>query len=136
MSDSQESFSLGVVVGIALAYAAIGLLAWLGWVQKGKGMKIYIAGPMTGYEDFNYPAFHAAERKLALCDVCNPARNFEGIQDLPYKEYIRQDIKTLLECDAIYLLCGWENSRGARLEKHIADVLGLEIHFQGDEDND
>ncbi len=29
-----------------------------------KGATIYISGPMTGYPEYNYPAFMAAEKKL------------------------------------------------------------------------
>lgn len=39
--------------------------------------------------------------------------------------YMRKDIKLLMDCDAIYKIPGWEDSRGARLESHIASELGL-----------
>ena len=45
-------------------------------------------------------------------------------------EYLRKDIKLLMDCDAIYLLKGWEESRGSRLEVYIARELGLEEIYE------
>ena len=90
-------------------------------------MKVYIAGPMTGYEDFNYPAFHAAAAELRAqgYEVLNPAEHFEGRQDLPYQTYMRGAITALLEAEAIYTLPGWTSSKGAKMEMLIAERLGL-----------
>ena len=41
--------------------------------------------------------------------------------------YMRKDIAGLMECDAIFLLKDWEESRGARLEYHIAQQLEIKI---------
>lgn len=89
--------------------------------------RIYLSGPMTGLPAFNKPAFKAAAEALRDQghDVVNPA-DF----DLPgatWAEYMRQDIAALVTCDAIYLLPGWEHSKGARLEQHIADQLGMRV---------
>lgn len=89
-------------------------------------MKTYIAGPMTGLPDFNFPAFHeAAARLRARGDtVLNPAEN----PDPPCKSwvgYMRMAIAQLVQCDAVFLLPGWRDSRGARLEVEIARQLGL-----------
>jgi hypothetical protein len=92
-------------------------------------MRIYVAGPMSGYLDCNYPAFHAAATawRAAGWEVVNPAENFGGQQGLPYADYMRQDLTQLLTCDAIALLPGWEKSKGASLEHHVAVVLELRI---------
>lgn len=89
--------------------------------------RIYIAGPMSGLPDFNYPAFHAAAKawRAAGWTVLNPAENFEGHQGMPYADYIRKDLADLMTCDSIAFLPGWANSKGARLEKHVADVLEM-----------
>ena len=89
--------------------------------------RIYIAGPMTGHEDLNFPAFHAAAERFAEAGwrVANPAMNFGGRTDLPRQIYLRADVAMLAKCDAIALLPCWERSRGATLEAVLAAELGL-----------
>lgn len=95
-------------------------------------MKIYIAGPMTGYPDFNYPAFHYAATVLRAkgFDVINPAE-LHGSEDSggdhTWEWYLRAALKALLDCDEIVLLPGWEASRGAVLEEHVANALGMPV---------
>ena len=98
---------------------------------------IYVAGPMTGIPEFNFPAFHAAADKLAAegWGVINPAGLDEADVDAngdatkPWDYYLRRDIKYLADATAIYMLPGWENSKGASLEHHIAQALGMEIIY-------
>lgn len=87
----------------------------------------YLAGPMSGYPDGNYPAFTAAAAALRRrgYTVVSPHELHGGDVTLPYAHYIREDLRALLECDAIVLLPGWQNSRGAVLEQHTAHTLGL-----------
>lgn len=89
--------------------------------------RIYIAGPMTGMPEHNFPAFHAAAERFrrAGWDVANPAENFHGRTDLPRSAYLRADVALLAQCDAIALLPGWDRSGGATLEAVIAAEIGL-----------
>ena len=91
--------------------------------------RVYIAGPMTGHADHNYPAFHAAAERFRAAgwEVANPAENFDGRTDLPRESYLRADVALLVDCDAIALLSGWEDSLGARMEYLIARAFGMEI---------
>ena len=91
-------------------------------------MKIYIAGPMTGRPDLNFPAFFAAAHALRSMglEVANPAE-LNPDPKTPWIQCMRRDITELLTCDQIYLLRGWETSKGARLEHHIAVHLNLEL---------
>lgn len=95
-------------------------------------MKIYIAGPMTGIPEFNYSAFNAAAEALRAIghDVLNPTdvekRNDTG-KPQAWDWYMRHALRMVLDSDAIALLPGWENSRGATLEFHVANSLGLPI---------
>lgn len=90
--------------------------------------RIYIAGPMTGLPDFNYPAFNtAAERLRALgFDVENPAENPEPHCG-SWLGYMRMAIRQLAQCDGVALLPGWQESRGARIEHQLATQLGLTV---------
>ncbi len=86
--------------------------------------KVYISGPMTGYTDHNRPAFDYAEKLLREhgYDVVNPAHN--GLPETAtWIEHMKADIKLLLECDAIYMLTGWGESKGAVVEHFIATSL-------------
>ncbi|MGA4541310.1 DUF4406 domain-containing protein [Uniformispora flossi] len=86
---------------------------------------------MTGIPEHNYPAFHRAEERLKErgWDVTNPARHFDGDTDRDYDEYIRADLTELVDPHviAIFMLEGWQNSNGARLEHAIARNLGLQV---------
>lgn len=88
--------------------------------------RIYIAGPMTGHPDFNYPAFHAEAARLRAIGylVENPAEN---PQQVDWQSYMRVAIAQLVKCDAIALLPGWENSRGALIENGLAVSLDIPV---------
>lgn len=90
---------------------------------------IYISGPMTGLPDLNFPAFHAAAAKLRAAghQVVNPAEldAADAGKVMEWADYLRRDIKTLMDCKAVALLPNWEQSRGAQLEVYIAQQLGM-----------
>lgn len=89
---------------------------------------IYISGPMTGKPQLNFPAFHAKARELRAAghEVVNPAEHGEQ-PGLQWADYLKKDIRLLLDCNEIHMLPGWRESRGARLECHIAIELGLMV---------
>jgi nucleoside 2-deoxyribosyltransferase len=92
-------------------------------------MRIYLAGPMTGLPDFNFPAFHECAEALRASGhtVKNPAETDGGDTSQPWSYYMRKDIAMLLECEAVAVLPGWERSRGATLEVHVARALGMPV---------
>ena len=89
---------------------------------------IYISGPMTGLPELNYPTFNraAAIFRQAGMDVRNPA-DIKLPPDADWTDYMRQAVKMLLECEAIAMLPGWQDSRGAKIEKQLAEDLGMQI---------
>ena len=89
-------------------------------------MRLYVAGPMSGLPDHNYPAFHEAARKLRAAGytVLNPAENGRPPGD-PWQAFMRDAIALLIQCDAVALLDGWQNSRGAVIEQNLAKNLGM-----------
>lgn len=104
---------------------------------------VYIAGPMRGYEDYNFPMFDRAtaffEREGWI--VISPAeldRLYEGWGAAPpwgwkgtkedYRRFILRDIHAIIEnCTAVAFLPGWEDSKGAKVERAIAEFFALEI---------
>mgnify|MGYP003629619005 CR=1 FL=1 len=104
----------------------------------------YICGPMTGLPSFNFPAFHEADKNLTTLGwkCWNPAKmdiaadgidrdGMSGHEEVPnLKEIARRDVDAIFQCEMIYMLRGWENSKGARAEHALANWIGLEIIYQ------
>ncbi|MEI5998254.1 DUF4406 domain-containing protein [Paraburkholderia bengalensis] len=91
-------------------------------------MKLYVSGPMTGLPGLNKPAFHVEAARLRAMgfEVENPA-NVELGPNAVWLDYMRADLKLLMDCDGIVLLPGWEKSRGAAVEHGLARSLGLQV---------
>lgn len=95
-------------------------------------MPLYISGPMSGMPELNYPAFNAAAEHLRERGyaVVNPAEVQSTKPEMAWGDWMRADIAALLNCDTIYLLKGWEQSKGASLEYYIAESLGMAVMHQ------
>lgn len=94
---------------------------------------IYIAGPMTGYVNFNYDAFNKMEEKLrglGYRAVVNPAKNFGGDKTLPRAAYMKFDVYCVLQATAVVFLEGWKKSEGAKLEFAISREFKLKQYNQ------
>lgn len=91
-------------------------------------MTIYIAGPMTGLPESNYPAFRSAADALAKAgyEVEDPSLN-DNPTPSDYHGWLRAGLAQLIRCDTVALLPGWESSGGARLEVHVAATLGMRV---------
>ena len=91
---------------------------------------IYISGPITGIPEGNRPAFAAMAAQLRADGhtVINPHELFrEVFRPLTWEDYMRDDLTALLTCTHLVMLPGWEQSRGARLEKYVAEHLGMSV---------
>ena len=99
--------------------------------------KVYISSQISGLEKDDYmERFAKAEKKLSreFFSVINPAKvNAQLPENTTYREYMNMSLTMLDMCDYIYLLDGWEKSKGACLEYQYAKTLGKEIIFQGKE---
>lgn len=95
--------------------------------------RVYVAGPMTGLPQLNFPAFNDAAARLRAAGyfVVNPAE-INADPTAAWEACMRADIRALVTCDVIALLPGWANSRGATLERHIAHCLGMQIFMVAD----
>lgn len=94
--------------------------------------KCYIAGKIGGLPDSEYKAnFEQAKQEVLIygLEPVSPC-------DLPHdhgrtwEEYMKEDLRALLECDAVYALRNWEDSRGAKIEIGLARIVGLPIIHQ------
>jgi hypothetical protein len=88
---------------------------------------IYLAGPMTGIESYNFPAFHRAAASLRSkgFTVLNPAETDGGSQDKPWEFYMRRAIALLVTADAVAVLPNWRDSKGANIEVDLARKLSI-----------
>lgn len=78
-----------------------------------------------------YSNFNNAELSLANdgFDVINPMK-IEHNHDLSWVNYMREDLKAMLNCTHIYMLKDWHLSKGANIEYNLAKDLGLTVLFQ------
>lgn len=95
--------------------------------------RVYIAGPMSGLPQLNFPAFNAAAEALRARGfiAINPAE-VNPDTSMPWADCLRRDIPHLLTCDTIAMLPNWELSRGTTLEHHIAKALGMRVAFMSE----
>lgn len=113
--------------------------------ETGEVARVFLAGPMSGYPEWNFPAFDAAARVLRRHDliVFNPAERdratgfdptgMTGTEDLAavgfdLRAAMRDNLAWLCEhADAVALLDGWERSPGALAEVAVARALKLSL---------
>ena len=106
-------------------------------------MVFYLAGPMSGIPQFNFPAFEEAAtklRELAGMTIINPAELDDDedraaalaspdgdLKEVKHTwgEFLSRDVLILADqCDGIMFLPGWEHSKGACLEACVGLLLG------------
>lgn len=114
----------------------------------------YLAGlgPMTGYPQFNFPAFDEAAARLRGrgFNIVSPTElddkstrykslaspnGIAAIGDSRWRELLRRDVNIVMdeECKGVICLPGWENSIGALLETYVAEAFGKTIYRYGDD---
>ena len=99
-------------------------------------MRIYLSGKITGREKADYTIqFARAENffKTSGFDVVNPVKIGEEIlrknPKAEWDDFMKADLEALKTCTYIALLEGWEESKGAKMEKAEAEKMGLEIMY-------
>lgn len=99
-------------------------------------MKIYISGPISGRPIKEAEEHFAKAFGSLLFDYHSPKHPVNPMKIKPFLGlknwycYMITDVWALLKCDAIYMLKGWDQSRGARIEKRIAEWLKMEVLFE------
>lgn len=91
--------------------------------------RLYLAGPMSGVEELNYPAFNrvAAVLRHSGFVVLNPAETDLG-ETGTWESYMRLGITQVVASDGLALMDGYGSSRGARIEMRVAQEVGLPTH--------
>ena len=99
--------------------------------KNGQRFHIYLSGPMTGLPDYNRPAFARVAEQLRAegKSVFNPGDIGPKDNIMPRAWYMRRDLEALMKSDSVYVLPGWGDSEGAKLEIAIAKELELPIVF-------
>jgi len=118
--------------------------------MKERKPTIYVAGKMRGHTDGNFPSFDRQTKALREQGwvVINPAEmdrehgrppsghlEFDPSTSYRDQEFMREamerdSVAICRDCTAIYMLSGWEKSRGAKCEWHLAKALGLDIYYE------
>lgn len=108
-------------------------------------MRIYLAGPMRGFPQFNYLEFRKASLSLRAQghEVFDPTDTIAAVVGLSIEGEVEEALTSQFRrmamanntqwicrnADAIALMSGWAYSSGARAEKALAEALGLEVIF-------
>jgi len=92
-------------------------------------MIIYIAGPMSGYPNFNHEAFYRAETDLRASGhiVINPAKLPKGLPDQAFLPICMAMIEA---ADAVFFLRNWQHSEGAKAEYYYAKRQRKDLFFE------
>lgn len=99
-------------------------------------MRLYVAGPVTGLTDGNYPAFEYAAKRLfgAGHTPVLPPELRTALQPIAemtlgqcYKKVIPNDIVELATCEGMIVLPGFESSKGTAFEMHGAELFEMDV---------
>lgn len=107
-------------------------------------MRVYVSGPIKGHDDFMEKFKEATEEVAEWAEAVNaaevePCGRFNGQCRYPgemldsghtWQCFLRYDLEIMVHCDGIYMMRGWEKSKGASEELRIAQMLGMNIYFQ------
>ncbi|MDR1586941.1 MAG: DUF4406 domain-containing protein [Treponema sp.] len=109
-------------------------------------MIVYLSGPITGMRDRNRRNFSKVHKKIEEIltgqkplQIINPNklaeivefqfsgknRNLYHVIKPQWSDYMRYCIENLVRASCVYFLKGWQKSKGATLERHIAETLGI-----------
>lgn len=93
--------------------------------------ELFISGPISGVPDYGMN-FGRASKELvdAGYEIMTPVNNRPWVVDEDealWTSYMRASLRQLLRCHGVALLEGWQYSRGAQVEKALADSLGIPV---------
>lgn len=89
--------------------------------------KVYICGAISGKETIAQSEFEKAKIRIIAMGLI-PVNPFELEHDgaTQWHEFMKTDIKALMDCDYIYVCNEIKSSHGANLELYLAKELGIQ----------
>ncbi len=98
----------------------------------------YLAGPMRGYPEYNFPAFdkyqaYLEEQGMKVISPANLDRKFgfnpktDAVTPKLIRKMIQRDVEAICNVKTFVLMPGWETSKGVAVEKALAEFLDLPI---------
>lgn len=96
-------------------------------------IKVYISGRISGLPMDEVTAKFAqaeAEVKAKGATPVNPLNIHTGKGNPEWADHMKADIKAMMDCDALYVLTDWQQSRGAKIEVQLALSLGMQVMYQ------
>jgi len=99
----------------------------------GSEMKIYISGKISGLDlDQAEEYFELYENQIIEIghEPVNPMKVHANKICPEWLDYMRADIKALMDCDAVYAMPNWRQSIGARIEVGLAHDLGIPVYYR------
>ena len=100
-------------------------------------MRIYISGKITGLNaEVSQQYFQQVEDLLTNAGhiALNPWKILPFHPDLTWHDYMAEDAKAIIHCDAIIMLENWRESKGAKVEHSLAESLGLKMFYMKNHD--
>jgi len=110
----------------------------------------YLAGPMSGLPQYNFPEFYRVAKELRLCGfkIISPAELDDeetaaaalaaktsvagetSVAGKSWADFLQRDVKIIADqCQGIVFLPGWRGSRGARLEAFVGLLSKAPFEF-------
>ena len=99
--------------------------------MEGTGKIVYLSGKITDNPDYKKD-FASAELFLLQMGymVVNPARLDEVAKELTYEQYMQICYRLIDIADIIFMVSGWQKSKGANAELSYAKSLGKKVMYQ------
>jgi len=94
--------------------------------------KIYISGKITGLDITEaQEKFNRYESSLISegFEVINPMKVSPFHQDKTWNDYMRDCVRALCDCEMIGMMPCWQTSKGAQIEKEIAEKIGIMVCY-------
>lgn len=99
-------------------------------------MHIYISGKITGDENYKFKFNIAVSELYKKYELLNPiitsmpSKEHLKLEDATWEECMSECLLYLDECDTIYMLRDWKESKGACIELGYAIAKDMQVIFQ------